>query len=206
MFTKVLIADDLGSINQGVMAILESLNVTTVKQVQYCDDAYLQVKKAALDHKPFDLVITDLSFKPDHREPKYKSGEDLVKVLKKEYPDLKVIVYSVEDRLQKVRTLVKNHGTNAYVCKGRQGLVELSRAVKSVYDGELYLSPQVTQALSSQNSLEIDDYDVELVNQLSKGLSQDEISDFFRANNVTPSSLSSIEKRLSKLRVQFKAN
>ncbi|WP_347925506.1 response regulator [Pontimicrobium sp. SW4] len=206
MFTKVLVADDLGSINQGVISILDTLGVKEVEKVQYCDDAYLKVKKAILDNKPFDLVITDLSFKADYREQKYASGEDLLKALKIEFPDLKIIVYSVEDRLQKVRTIINKHKADAYVCKGRQGLIELSKAVKKVYKNGVYLSPKVEHALSPKASLEIDDYDVELVNQLSKGLSQDEISIFFKVNNMSPSSLSSIEKRLNRLRIQFKAN
>ncbi len=206
MYKKVLVADDLGSINQGVLSILDTLGVKDVDQVQYCDDAYLKVKKAALDNHAFDLVITDLSFKADYREQKYSSGEELLKVLKKEYPKIKVIIYSIEDRLQKVRLLVNKYQADAYVCKGRQGLIELSKAIKRTFKNGIYLSPQVEQALKPRTDLEIDDYDIELVNQLSKGLSQDEISAFFMINDVSPSSVSSIEKRLSKLRVQFKAN
>ncbi|MFT7333979.1 MAG: hypothetical protein ACI81S_002202, partial [Sphingobacteriales bacterium] len=39
----------------------------------------------------------------------------------------------------------------------------------------------------------------------SKGMSQDEIRHLFEQENISPSSLSSIEKRLNLLRVQFKA-
>jgi hypothetical protein len=41
---------------------------------------------------------------------------------------------------------------------------------------------------------------------MSNGLSQDEISQLFKKNNISPSSLSTIEKRLNKLRIQFRAN
>jgi hypothetical protein len=54
--------------------------------------------------------------------------------------------------------------------------------------------------------LEFDDYDAKLLDQLSKGLSQDEISMLFKNNNTNPSGISSIEKRISKLRIQFNAN
>lgn len=206
MFEKVLIADDLGSINQGVVSVLEALGITNVDQVQYCDDAVLKVKKAVLDDMPYDLVITDLSFKADHREQKYVSGDALAEVLNNEYPELKVIVYSVEDRLQRVRTLINKHKVNAYVCKGRRGLIELSKAIKDVCNSKLFLSPQVAQSLSSKTNLEIDDFDIELVKQLSLGLSQDEICNYLRKANKSPNSLSTIEKRLNKLRIQFKAN
>lgn len=206
MFKKVLVSDDLGSINQGVLTVLDTLGVKDIKQVQYCDDAYLQIKSADLKQQPFDLFITDLSFKTDYRTQKYPSGEAIIKQLKQEYPNLKTIVYSVEDRLQKVRTLVNTHSVNAYVCKGRRGLIELAAALNSVFNNELFLSPQVEQALSPKNNLEIDDYDLELLKQLSFGYSKEQISELFRAHQITPSSLSSVEKRQNKLFIQFKAN
>lgn len=206
MFKKVLISDDLVSINKGVLSVFNGLNITNVHQVQYCDDAYLKIKKAFLDNSPFDLLITDLSFVKDHRDQKYPSGEALIIALKQEYPNLKIIIYSVEDRLQKVRKLIKIHKANSYVCKGRQGLIELEKAIHAVYINEIYLSPIVQKALSPKIELEIDDFDIELVKLLSNGLSQDEISIHLKKRNITPSSLSSIEKRLNKLRIQFKAN
>ena len=65
---------------------------------------------------------------------------------------------------------------------------------------------QVKEALSTKVDLEIDDYDIELMNLLSTGLSQDEISLHLKNKNISPCSLSSVEKRLNKLRVQFEAN
>lgn len=206
MFTKVLATDDLGSINKGVLSVLAALGVNDIQQVMYCDDAYLRIKKAKLDNEPFQLLVTDLSFKTDHREQVYPSGEALIKALKIEFPELKIIVYSIEDRIQKVRSLMQIDKIDAYVCKGRRGLLELELAIKAVFNNDYYLSPQVAHALSPKMDLEIDDYDIELVKQLSMGLSQEDISGVFKSKNIMPSSLSSVEKRLNRLRIQFKAN
>jgi DNA-binding NarL/FixJ family response regulator len=206
MFKKVLLSDDLGSINQGVMTVLDTLKIQHFEQVHYCDDAYLRVKRGVQDHKPFQLLITDLSYKPDHREQNINGGEELIRKLRDEAPELKIIVYSIEDRLQKVRSLILKDNVNGYVCKGRRGLIELTNAIQNVHNNERYLSPQVEQALSPSADLEIEDYDIELIKYLSNGWSQDEISHLFKKNNIAPSSLSSIEKRLNKLRIQFKAN
>lgn len=206
MFTKVLIADDLGSINQGVTMVLDTLGVKNVQQVQYCDDAFLKIKRAELDQEPFQLLITDLSFKPDHRNQTYTSGEDLAKAIKAKFPHIKVIMYSIEDRLQKVRGLMQMSQLDAYVCKGRRGLIELSQAITEVYNGDLYLSSEVRHALNSSNHLEIDDFDIELIKLLSNGMSQDQISQHLKKNHISPNSLSSIEKRINKLRIQFKAS
>ncbi len=206
MFTKVLISEDMEDINKGVHTSLCELGVKNIQHVQYCDDAYLKIKKAILDDAPFQLLISDLSFKSDHREQKFPSGEDLIKKLKEEHPSLKIIVYSIEDRLQKVRMLMTDYSVDAYVCKSRRGLTELSKAIECVLQDKHYLSPEVAQAFSPNNNLEIDDFDVQLLKQLSIGRSQEEISSYFKEHNISPSSLSSIEKRLNKLRIEFKAN
>lgn len=206
MFKKVLISDDLDSINHGVMTVAAALGIKEVVQVQYCDDAYLKLNKAAMDGDPFDLLITDLSFKLDHREQKYPSGDDLIKAVREALPNLQIIVYSVEDRLQRVRAIMQHHYADAYVCKGRKGLVELGDAIRALDEQNTYLSPQIAQALNDREALEIDDYDMTLLQLLSRGLSQDEISAQFKNSNISPCSLSSIEKRLNKLRIQFKAN
>jgi len=206
MFSKVLVAEDMDDINKGIYNTLVDLGVGEIHQVQYCDDAYIKFKKAQLDQVPYELLITDMSFKSDHREQQLATGDALIKKLREEAPNLKVVVYSIEDRLQKVRMLINDLNINAYVCKGRRGLVELSKAVNAVVDDGVYLSPEVKNALNPNNELEIDEYDIQLLKQLSLGLSQDEISTLFSKENITPSSLSSIEKRLNKLRIQFKAN
>ncbi len=206
MFTKVLIVDDHAIINDGVSTNLLSIGITNVHKALYCDDAYLKVRRADLDHRPFDLVITDLEFKQDHRKRDLTSGQALVKRLKIEYPDLSVIVYSQEDHYQKVRSLVNNCKANAYVWKGREGNKELLKALQAVYNGKRFLSRQVERALQKKDENEITDYDIELVKLLSSGLSQTEISIYFKSHSVTPGSISSVEKRLNRLKEEFQAN
>lgn len=205
MFKKVIVSDDLISINLGMLTVLENLKVTKVKSVQYCDDAYLRIKRASFDGAPFDLLITDLSFKKDHRDQKYTSGEDLIQALHTSFPDLKIIVYSIEDRIQTVKRLLNDYAVKAYVCKGRRGLIELKEAIQSAHNNQVYVSETVSQALNKKSDLEIDDFDILLLKHLSLGLSQEQISQHFKKKGLAPSSLSSIEKRLNKLRIQFKA-
>ena len=205
MFEKVLVSDDLDCINQGVVTVLTELNINDVTQVAYCDDAFLQIEKALKDEAPFELLITDLSFVADHRTQQYPSGEVLIKALKQKHPQLKIIAYSVEDKLQKVRSVMLESKADAYVCKGRHGLKELAQAIQEVYNGNQYLSPQVGNALNKKLSVEISDYDIEIMKLLAQGNSQKEISEDFLTNSITPSSLSSIEKKIGKLCDHFKA-
>jgi len=205
MFTKVLIVDDHAAINDGVSSILTSVGVLNIHKALYCDDADLRVKKAKLDYDPFDLVITDLLFKGDHRERILTSGKELVSKLRKDDPNLSIIVYSQEDHFQTVRTLINDCGANGYVCKSRESTKELPKALELVYQGERFLSREVARALQQNRDHEITEYDKELVKQLSYGLSQDEIAVYFKEQNITPNSKSSVEKRLSTLKDQFRA-
>ncbi|WKD86412.1 Response regulator UvrY [Polaribacter huanghezhanensis] len=206
MFQKVLIVDDHALTNDGVSLTLAALGINNIHKALYCDDAYLKVKRAEFDKQPFDLIITDLSFNKDHREREITSGEELVKKIRLENDRVSIIVYSQEDHFQIVRALIQKCGANGFVCKGRESNKELEKAIQAVYNGNLFLSRQVERALQQKEDIEITDYDIELVKQLSLGLLQDEISEYFKANNISPSSVSTIEKRLNKLKDQFSAN
>jgi DNA-binding NarL/FixJ family response regulator len=206
MFRKVLINDDHDAIIDNLAHIAKGNKIEIIEKSQYCDEAYLKIKRAELDQAAFDLLITDLSFKRDHRNTNISSGEDLIKTLRRDYPKMAIIVYSMKDQLQKVRLLINQYGINGYVCKDRKGSKELDLAIKAVAKGVLFLSPQVQSALHPKSNLEIDDYDIQLLNLLSKGLSQDDISGNFKTNGISPNSLSTIEKRLNRLKLQFKAN
>lgn len=206
MFRKVLIVDDHAMINDGVSSNLSKIGITDIHTALYCDDAYLKIKRASLDHKPFDLVITDLEFKKDHRECDIASGEVLIKKLKVAYPNLSIIVYSQEDHFQKVRYLMNDCKANGYVWKGREGTKELLKALEIVFTGESFLSQKVAHALQQRKEYEITDYDVELVKLLSAGKSQTEVSHYFKSQDISPSSVSSVEKRLNRLKDEFLAN
>ena len=206
MFKKVLINDDHDAILGNITEVLATFQIATIESSQYCDEAYIKLKKASLDANGFDLLITDLSFKRDHRTITLASGEELIAKLREDAPDLAIIVYSMKDQLQKVRQLIKAYNISAYVCKDRKGALELAEAITAVSNGKRYVSPQVVKALSPKTQLEIDDFDITLLQLLSKGLSQDEMSSTLKTNGTSPNSLSTIEKRLNKLKSQFRAN
>lgn len=205
MFEKVLIAEDLGWNTKRIEQQLVSMGVKEIVITEYCDDAYLKFLKALKEEQPFDLLIADLSFKEDHREQKLKSGEELIAHLRKYPSKIKIIVFSMEERLQRIRGLFKEQHIDAYVFKSRRSLEDLEEALKTIKGDRHYISPQVAPALNKQQSLDIDDYDILLLQKLAEGLSNKEISDQYKKEAIIPSGISSIEKRLNRLRIQLKA-
>jgi DNA-binding NarL/FixJ family response regulator len=205
MFKKVLVAEDMDSINHAVASVLEELNIPEVAHAQYCDKAWLLAKKASQEEKPFDLLICDLSFKEDHREEKIKSGKELIAILKSENPDLKILVNSIEDHPQTVRELWDSGNIEAYVCKDRHGLKELKEAILHLSKGENYNSPSIEKILNKNNLLTLNDFEINIVKYLAQGFSQDEIQEKLKSQNIKPNSKSAIEKRLKSLRKDFSA-
>ncbi len=206
MFKKVLVAEDMDSINHAVASVLNELNIPEIAHAQYCDKAWLLAKKASQDGEPFDLLICDLSFKEDHRDEKIKSGKELIALLKSEYPYLKVLVNSIEDHPQTVKELWESGNIDGYVCKDRRGLKELKIAIAKLWEGQTYNSPTIEKALNQNNLLVLNDFEINIVKFLSNGLTQDQMQEELKTLNIKPSSKSAIEKRLKDLREEFNAN
>jgi len=207
MFQKVLIAEDMDFINSGIKSQLSSLGIPEIEYVQYCDEALLKLKSAKLNNTPFDLLISDLSFEEDSVVQKITSGDELIKEVRKEFPNLKIVVFSVEDKSCLIQTLFNEHMINAYVWKSREGLRELKKAINLIDSSDsIFISPQVANSLSKSNAIEISDYDNFLIECLSKGHLQEEISSLLKTKNWSPTSVSTIEKRLKFLKEHFNAN
>lgn len=207
MFKKVLVTEDFDSISISVGKALEELSVPEIHHVKYCDDAFLKIKRALYDEAPFDLLISDLSFKTDYRENKLSTGEELIAAAKKTQPNLKTIVFSIEDKSFRIKSLFNDLGINAYVSKGRDSIPELKKAITGVFNEETkILSSKLSNALSNKSLIEIETYDIEILKLLSKGYILDEISSEFKTLGVIPNGSSSIEKRINRLKIYFKAS
>jgi len=63
MFKKILIAEDQQVMNLGIANTIKELDIPHFDFVTYCDTAISKIKKAAVESMPYDLLITDLSFR-----------------------------------------------------------------------------------------------------------------------------------------------
>jgi two-component system, NarL family, captular synthesis response regulator RcsB len=206
MFQKILIAEDLDSINLAVQHVATELNIATIDHEKYCDEALLKVRRALLENEPYDLLISDLSFKDEGKKEKLQSGEALIDAIKQIQPNLKVVVYSVEDKSYRIKSLFEKLHVDAFVLKGRESLYQLKIAIKTVAQNKTYISPEVHHVLQNKTGSQIDEFDIHLLKHLSYGITLEEIENVFKEKGIKPSSKSTIEKRLGKLKILFKAN
>ncbi|MBF4473202.1 response regulator transcription factor [Flavobacterium sp. HJJ] len=207
MFKKVLIADDIDFNDIAAVQVLEDLEIPEIAYSKYCDDALLKIKRAYKDNEPYELLISDLSFKADYRENTLNSGEELISAVKQLFPEIKIIVFSIEDKSYRIKSLFDKYGINGFVMKGRNSIVELKKAVEvTCQNKQKYLSPDLNYILQDKTVNEIDNYDIQLIKYLSKGVTQENMATAFVEAGITPNSKSTIEKRLNKLKIYFKAN
>lgn len=206
MIQKILIAEDIDSINTGIITILKEKFDFEIEHANSCDVALLKIKKAIAINEPFDVLISDLSFKHDgNLTPVLKNGEDLVMAAKKEQTSLRTIIYTIEDNASLLKRLVDEIKVNSIVPKGLHSLNELCIAIEKVAVEEKYIPTEVMHLIKNDSTTAIESYDIKLLDLLADGLLQNEISTALKQQNISPSSVSAVEKRLSNLRSILKA-
>ena len=197
MFKNVLIAEDHEIVNLSLRNALTDLGITIADKdyVFYCDDALTRVQKALRDGNPYELIITDLSFDEDYPKQKIADGRALIKAVRAIQPDLKVLVFSIENRALIASSLFKELNIDAFVPKARQDAKDLKQAIESIYKNKKYHSPNLKQKQENQHVFT--EYDKAIVSLLLEGKTQKEMPDFLKQKNLEPSGLSSIEKRIN---------
>lgn len=207
MFKKVLIVDDVDLNDIAVIQVLNELGIPNMEYSKYCDDAVLKIKKAILDNEPYELLITDLSFKPDYKATKLNSGEELIEAVKVIDSEIKIIAFSIEDKSFRIKSLFDKLDIDGFVIKGRYSIEELKAAIKKAFKNEgKFISAELSHILQNKEISEIDNYDIQLLKCLSVGVPQETMEAKFKELSITPNSKSTIEKRINKLKVYFKAN
>lgn len=203
MFKKVLIAEDIDTMNFGVEKIVADLDIAEIATAQFCQDALLKIKKALAENAPFELLITDLSFVASRTGTGPANGEELIAAVRQIQPDIKIIVYSIEGRSFKIKSLFDKYRIDGFVMKGMDSISELKKAIGSLCQGKSIPLPAI---LNNRQLLSITEYDIAILKLLAEGLTQDEIAVSFRNSGVAPCSKSSIEKHISAMRDHLRAS
>jgi two-component system capsular synthesis response regulator RcsB len=197
MFKRVLIAEDHESISISVQKTLADLEIERTAYTYYCDDALMYIKKSLNEDEPYDLLITDLSFEEDHRPQQLAGGTELITAVRAVNPGLKVLVFSAENKPAVIDALFKDLGINAYVRKARHDAKELKLAIEAMSQNKTYLSADLRQTVKQKNAYEFSEFDITIISLLAQGTLQKDIPAYLQQNNIKPSGLSSVEKRLN---------
>lgn len=196
MIKKVLIAEDHESANISLQKTLEELSISAIEYVYYCDDALQKVQVAKHRNETYDLLITDLSFEDDGRAQKLTGGAALITAARQVQPDLKVLVFSAENRAAVIEDLFDKYGIDGYVRKARHDARELKEAIAVIDRHERYFPRHLALQLKQKNTHEFTDYDIAVITLMAHGIRQKDIPTHLEQQKIRPSGLSSLEKRL----------
>lgn len=134
---RVLIADDHPVVRKGLQACLSQQE--RLKMVGEATDGDEAIQRTA-ELKP-DVVLMDINM------PKL-NGLLATEALRKEAPDVKVLVLSVHNNREFIFRIIQA-GAHGYVSK-ESSPKELLEAIESVMRGETFFTPEIAQAALNQ--------------------------------------------------------
>src|SRR6202042_3657141 len=132
--TKVLIVDDHPVVVSGCKSLFASDCSVKIEGAGNAKAGYL----AFLENKP-DVTVIDIKL-PD------VSGFELMRQIRKDDPDAKIIMFSMNDDPAFVVRAVEL-GAQGYVSKGDDPRI-LLKAVRKVVAGDNFISPQLAEAVT----------------------------------------------------------
>jgi len=136
---KILVADDHQMFTDGISYLIKENGWQVTGIVNNGQQLLQMLKKNEMP----DIVILDI-------EMPEVDGVQAAKIIKKEYPGLKILVLSMHDENEFVRQML-NIGVEGYILKdsGKKVLVE---AIKTMENGEKYYGKKVTETFLSSFS------------------------------------------------------
>lgn len=198
---KILMVDDHPMILEGYKNALTQINDfdLLIDTANHCDEALFRLTSASFH--PYDLIFLDLKI-PGSTDRRLLSGEDLGLYIKKEYPNIKLVVLTMFNENIRFENIIKNLKPKGFLIKIDVTPEELITAVKVVIQDGNYYSASIKKYLDLQkddNSL-LDEHDRKILYYLSKGTRTKDLVEFI------PLSLPAIEKRKRKIRDIFEVS
>lgn len=127
---KLIITDDHPVIRDGIKTILAGDK--EIEVVGFAGDGPELME--ILETTPADVILMDINMPGI-------TGIEATKLVKKKYPDIKVISFSQYDEKRFIKQSLKN-GANGYLLKNSPAS-ELIQAIKMVHEGGMYLDPDL---------------------------------------------------------------
>jgi DNA-binding NarL/FixJ family response regulator len=198
---NILIVDDHPFIIEGYKNAIKRYNPNdyefSITQAKDCESAYNIITNPTI--ATFDIAFLDISM-PAYEEKNLFSGEDLAKLIMEYMPKCKIILLTMYTELLKIKTIIKTINPNGLVIKNDLTFDELLFAFDKVMKNEKYYSESVQKMLkqSQQGTIEIDQFDEQILFHISKGTKTNEMTQYI------PISISAIERRKINLKELLK--
>ena len=199
--SNILIVDDHPFIIEGYKNAITRYNPESyeflISQAKDCKSAYEIITNP--ETVPFDIAFLDISM-PAYDEKEIFSGEDIAKLILEYMPNCKIILLTMYTELLKIKTIIRTIQPNGLIIKNDLTFDELLFAFDKVMKSDKYYSQSVQKMLnqSPHNSIEIDEFDKQILFHLSKGTSEEEMPHYI------PISINAIRRRKKGLKELLK--
>jgi two-component system, NarL family, invasion response regulator UvrY len=179
---KILIADDHAILRKGLREILaRELEGAVFGEAKDAQQVFTEAQR-----QHWDLVILDISMPG-------RSGLDVLRDLKREQPQLPVLVLSMHPETQYGKRVLKA-GAAGYLNK-ESAPEELVQAIHKVLNGGRYVSPALAEKLAFDLSLESDqfpheklsDRELEVLRMMASGKTVSQIAETLHLSVTTVS-------------------
>jgi DNA-binding NarL/FixJ family response regulator len=168
--------------------------------VYYCDDAISKIQNSIKQNLYYDLLITDLQFEEDNYVQQIASGIELISAAKQLLPSLKILIFSVESKPSVIESLFNNQDVDGFVRKARNDTKEIKSALGDLNKNLRYFPRHLQQLIKQKNTHEFTKLEIIIISLLAQGMQQKQIPTYLKQNNIHPSGLSTIEKRLNHIK------
>jgi len=200
----ILIVDDHPINVDGYQTILS--NIESNKEAQYliafdCEQAYNTINNNHLVDNTIDFAFIDVSL-PPYEEKKILSGSDIAMLIRKLFPQCKIIIISMHKEPLRVNQIYKSVNPEGFIAKSDINYKCFPEIFQSIEKNEVHFSKSIklSQKIMIQKNINWDDNDSKILQLIAQGIKTINLPDFI------PLSLSSIEKRKANIKKQLILN
>jgi len=131
---KIIIADDHKIVIDGLKSLLiQEPHIKVVGEASNGKEALDLIENTKVDIAVLDISMPEMN------------GVEATKIIKKEYPEVKILILTMHDGSEFIHELVEI-GANGYILKNR-GTEEFVEALETIANGEEYIKGQVLNTL-----------------------------------------------------------
>jgi len=181
---KVYIIEDQINILKTQMKVLSKFEeIEVIGSSMSAEPALEEVKNLMPNVILMDLGLPDIS------------GIELTASIKKLYPEIEILVFTIFNEEDKVIQAIKA-GASGYILKGTSG-ERMVYAIKSVFEGGSFIQPSLAKSLLKyftqkpekedfvDTPVKLTDREIEILQMIAKGLSNNEVATVLKISKST---------------------
>lgn len=197
MKLKLLIVEDHPAMIEGYRSILDSSKdfAFDITEANDCESGYNAIMDKRND---FDLIFLDLIL-PPAPNLKIVDGEDLAKIIRRQKPDLKIVVLTSHVESFPLYSIIRNVVPEGLLVKSDFSREELLGAVNKIVNHEIYHSATVKRGLKDflNRGVYLDACNRKIIMLLSQGIKTKNLPQYLNL------SVSAIDKRKAQIKEFF---